>query len=117
LGGGDCQWDVSFASSTTKLDVTVDYFENIRSDSIDIGPGGGSIGSDGLMPGCGEFAFCRITGFWELTSVPEPSSISVVATVGALLSLGLRHRKARLKNGAVLARLDRPASLPTTTPA
>jgi hypothetical protein len=97
--GENCRWDVTFASSPVGLNVTVDYFENLFSDGIDIGSAGGTIGSDAFMPGCGLFATCQIAGFWVLASVPEPSSITALGTAGTLLLLGIWRRRARLQAG------------------
>jgi PEP-CTERM motif len=88
-----CQWDVDFASSNSGLGVAIHFSEDILSNNIDIGATGGMIGSDALMPGCGTFAQCSVTGFWALTAVPEPSSFTVLGMVIAAFALRLRQRR------------------------
>jgi len=49
---------------------------------------GGRIDTDFNMPRCTEdLGACEITGFWALTSVPEPSTYTVLASalVGVFL--------------------------------
>jgi hypothetical protein len=68
--------------------------------SIDLGPTGGSIGSQvGVMPNCGSNATCDVTGFWTLTAVPEPSSLGVLGmgTVIFLLALWRERRLTRYR--------------------
>jgi hypothetical protein len=62
------------------LGIFVNFFGGAN-DNINIGDTGGMIGSDGMMPGCGLFAECEITGFWTLSSsAPDPSSVISFAT-------------------------------------
>jgi hypothetical protein len=92
--GGACHLRISFASSPDHLSISIDFLFSQFSDTINLIDGVGSAGSDGFMPGCGEFAFCNITGFWELVGVPEPSSLfdfGIAVTFCGLLLLSLRR--------------------------
>src|SRR5262249_36165944 len=81
-----CIWDIQFASSASALAIEVD-FQGVGPSfaTLAIGSSGGTISADGLMPGCGTFAECRITGFWSLASVPEPWSVKLL--VGSLIAM------------------------------
>jgi hypothetical protein len=76
-----CRWMISFASSVSGPSLVVDYRNPPDSDGIDIGAGGtgwfGTIGSDDIMLGCGEFLTCTVSGFLTLTA-PEPSPLPIL---------------------------------------
>lgn len=65
---GTCEGTIIWSSAPTGLSLNVNYkgSENIM---FNIGDIGGIIGSDSTIFGCGEFADCRVTGFW---SAPSP---------------------------------------------
>jgi hypothetical protein len=87
-------WDIAFASSAIGLGISIEFLGlPPNSGNIDVGTIGGSIGADGLMPGCGLFAQCSITGFWTLTSVPEPSSFVLVSALGVIFLLASRTQR------------------------
>jgi PEP-CTERM motif len=84
-----CRWDIGWTTSSISID-----FEGDINSNINIGNLGGMIGSDGPMPGCGEFAECAITGYWTF-SVPEPSSLAGLATAGFGIFLVIAARARR----------------------
>lgn len=102
-----CQWDISFGSSPTGLDISVNYFGGLNDNINLFDPGTeGMIGSDGIMPGCGDFRQCRITGFWTLSSsAPEPSSVLTLAT--ALIGFFFFRARRRAVFDSAISRLRR----------
>jgi hypothetical protein len=85
-------WNIAFASSAIGLAISIEFLGLApNSGNINVETTGGSIGADGLIPGCGVFAQCSLSGFWTLTSVPEPSSLVVLA--GTIIVIFLFVRK------------------------
>lgn len=89
-----CQWNVTFASSATDgLSLSVSYAGSSPEVNFFIGAGGGHgggvIGSDGEMPGCGFFATCVIAGYWTTSSVPLPEPSSLTGLASAMLGFYL----------------------------
>ena len=91
-------WDISFTSSAAGLDLFADFEGETTDFEFGSRFGPGYIATDADVLGC-DFSQCSLDGFWELTAVPEPSSLSIIGTIGALFSLGLWCRRARLKTG------------------
>lgn len=89
-----CRWNITWAASAAGFSIRVDFIGDLNA-NIDIGDFGGMIGSDGTIQGCGEFAECFITGYW-LSSVPEPSSLAVLATSLLGVLLVMARRRARI---------------------
>jgi hypothetical protein len=91
-----CHVLISFASSPDNLSISIDYLLSSvgAGEFVDVTDGVGRVASDSFMPGCGFFASCSITGFWELVGVPEPSSLfdlGLAVTFCGLLLSSLRH--------------------------
>ena len=108
--GSPCDLSLTFSSSATaglSIDINTSA---VVSTHINLGSAGGEIDSDGRMPGCGDFAACRITGVWNL-SVPEPSSLSVfvIALMIIALVIGVDGKIRALGRSQM-----KPASRPST---
>lgn len=88
----ECVWNVTWTASSSSVSVEI-HFHGDQNANIDIGNGGGMIGSDGIMPGCGMFAECDISGYWDWSSsfrASGPSSVIGLATSIFMMVLILR---------------------------
>lgn len=88
--------DINIESSAGAL--SVDIFEGLNTGYVDIQGNNlnttGGYGSDLFAVGCGTFAFCVIGGYW-VEAVPEPWSITLLATALLVMALTLKPWRTR----------------------
>ncbi len=95
-----CEVNINLTSTGSGVTGFVDFESHGDQTNISLAFDGttfsGTWGSDGNLPGCGEFASCSISG--ELDPVPEPSSLPVLLAglglIGGAFYFG--RKKARL---------------------